>query len=67
MFLENAAGEDLNVLLFLIEHSVRRGDSSGCCFQGLLPSLLPAGCVWAMVLTEKQGITQMRRSDCMGG
>lgn len=30
---------------------------------------LPAasGCVWTMVLTEKQGITQMQGSDCMGG
>lgn len=37
-FHDYAAGEDLNVLLSLCEHSVRRGDSSGCCS--------PPCCLW---------------------
>ncbi|PWA22110.1 hypothetical protein CCH79_00010318 [Gambusia affinis] len=60
-----AVGVDLTVLLFLIEHSVRRGDSCGGCSPSPFPAA--SGSVWAMVLTENRGITQMHNSDCVGG
>lgn len=67
MFQEYASGQDCNVLLFVIVHSVRRGDASGCCLQGCSPPRCLWHCVWAMVLDELHSITQMQSCHYMGG